>query len=191
MKLIIRIIIFTLILYLSFHNTFCQDICTTKDFIISSNSVGKAELGMQISVLYEVYNDCTFSDVSLWEYGIHSENTGILISKENIPLMFVWKKQDEITINGIFVLSNSFKIKNKISVGSSITDILSIFPDSKIKRDCLNEDEEYIFVKEINALLIFKTTKDSRVGHYNTQDCEEVSNSFDTTRTIDLIHIKL
>jgi hypothetical protein len=159
------------------------------EFLITRYSVGKAELGMQISNLYEAFSGYSFSDVSLWEYGIHSDRTGILISKENEPLLFIWNKQDEDKIHGIFILSDKYHTKNNIKVGASIEAILKEYPDFALQIDCLDGDGEYFFIQDLKAMLIFKTNEDTRVGVYNAEDCSVKTFLFDKSKTIDLIHV--
>lgn len=156
---------------------------------ITSYSVDKAYLGMKISDLKKAYSDFEFSEVSLYEYGIDSENKGLLISKAKKKVMFVWTMAGDDKIKGIYCLTNEIETENRIKVGSTVNDILKLYPKLSLKRDCLDMTEEYSKLDDIGILIIFLTTDKNRVGIYLTGECQETTIQFDLERKIDRIKI--
>ena len=68
----------------------------------------------------------------LHDYGIDSEEEGILVSKDSEPLFFTWSKFGNDSLYEIQILNSSINVKPKIRVGMSIGEFLNIYPESKI-----------------------------------------------------------
>ena len=68
-------------------NVFCN--CCSSETIegrITRDSIDKAYLGMKINDLKRTYSNCDFAEIPLFEFGIDSENNGLLIKEKNKPI---------------------------------------------------------------------------------------------------------
>lgn len=173
---------------------FCCSSCNSNekidDGMITKSSIDKAYIGMEIKELKIAYSNCNFSEIPLYEFGIDSENTGLLIKKKNKPILFVWTMQGDSTIAGIFCLTDEFETGNKIKVGLSVKDLLVLYPNCSLSRDCLEMAQEYTELKDIGVTVEFVTNEENRVGKYRNDDCNEETKILDTKRKIDRIEIR-
>ncbi len=145
---------------------------------------------MKISELKSTYPNCDFSDLPLYEFGIDSENIGLLVKKKNKPILFIWTMQGDSTIAGIFCLTDEFETENKIKVGLSVKDLLLVYPNCSLSRDCLEMASECAEFKDIGITIEFVTNDKNRVGKYLKDDCNEVTSILDGQRRIDRIVIR-
>lgn len=157
---------------------------------ITSNSVDKAYIGMEIEELLETYKDFEIAEAPLYEFGIHSDNNGVLISKNQVPILFVWKKYGQTTIHGIYCLTEEFETEDGIKVGSTIEDVLKIYEGGiNIERNCLDGRDEIIEIPNHKIFLIFLINDKQKAGYYETPECWEQSSQFNLSRKIDMIMI--
>ena len=134
--------------------------------------VDKIHIGMTIREMKALYPGAEFAEEPLFKYGVDSENDGIKVAINGESLFFVWTLEDNDTINGITILSQSIVIDLDVHVGMTLGDFLKKYPTSKLFIDVLSSDFEYISVQEPGYSVEFRTTESNRVADYNYSESE-------------------
>lgn len=147
--------------------------------------VDKIHSGMTILNLSKAYPDAILNRVPLFEYGYDSEELGYEIS-------FYQKVQFFVTIHRgvveeITIVNSKYAIEG-IDSEMTLKKVLEKIPNSVLHIDLIS-NWEYIYVKEHNLKLIFKTDSSNRLGIYE-DDFEKGAVEFrKIDKKIDLIQI--
>ncbi len=139
-----------------------------KDNLITSDSVDRAFVGMDLADLKKSYSNYQFLDTPAYYFGIDGEEKDLIIAKEGKPLMFVWTSPDK-KVNGLFALSSQFHTDNGLRPGMTIREIKKIYPDCEMLQDNMTGNMEYIFIPDKKVSLCFMTDQKT-IGIYNDPD---------------------
>ena len=134
--------------------------------------VDKIHIGMTIQDMKALYNSAELIEEPLFKYGIDSENNGIKVTVNGESLFFVWTLQDNDTINGIEIISQTIIIDNDVHVGMTLENFLEKYPNSTLSIDELSLESEYILVPSLDYRVEFLTTESTRVADYDYSKTE-------------------
>jgi hypothetical protein len=135
--------------------------------LITSGSVDKAFVGMDIKDLLVTYKNYQLLDTPAYYFEIDSEERELVIAKDNKPLMFVWSKDDKVV--ELCALSPSFRTKINLRPGMTIKEIKKIYPDIKMSQDIVTGNTESIYIPQEKVALCF-FTEQNPIGIYNDSD---------------------
>lgn len=145
-----------------------KKIPSLEDNIITSNSVDKAYVDMDIEDLKRSYHNYQFLDTPAYYFGLDGEEKDLVIAKNNIPLMFVWTGTDK-KVRGLFAVSNKFHTENGLRPRMTIAEIKKIYPDCEMAQDNMTGNMEYIYIPDKKVSLCFMTNQNT-IGIYNDSD---------------------
>ena len=135
------------------------------DKLISKKTFGKITVGMQVTSLQELYPDMNTEERPVYEYGVDGETMGILLKNQAKPYLYLWTMQGDSKIHGITALSPDLQTTDGLKVGSTVTEILSLYPNSEAGISFI-DDTEFIYIEELGLRFEFLTTPESRIGDY-------------------------
>ncbi|WP_224997037.1 hypothetical protein [Cesiribacter sp. SM1] len=152
--------------------------------------VDKAFIGMTVEELKEAYPNAIFKEEPLYEYGVDSEGTGLLVIENNEPLLFAWTLEDDNKIHSLTVLSPKIKVDSNVHVGMTVQEFLEKYPNSTLAINLIDDRFEFIHIMDKKYSIEFITTDSSRVGNYDFSEAEPEFKSLNRPEaTIDRIEI--
>lgn len=147
--------------------------------------VGDIALGMVLRDVAGIYNyGIELKEVSQFTYGYDSEETGYELWISNKPLYFliVPNRYSEIRrIEYLTILSPEISVHG-LNTDMTVKNVLKKYPDAKLNIDLIN-DWEYIYIKNLNLRLEFKTNKDNRIAQYKLNE-KDKSGDFVATKLL-------
>jgi|26BtaG_2_1085354.scaffolds.fasta_scaffold03139_2 hypothetical protein len=141
-------------------------------------------LGMTIENFFEK-NKFKVEEKPLFIYGYDSEDIGYEIIKNKSPEYFLVVIDKIIT--SAFIMTNEINIEG-INTTWTIKKVFEKFPNSKLHIDLISH-WEYIYLRDKNLRLIFKTDNSNRIGIYGNDFEEGSSKLKKENKTIDLIQV--
>tara|TARA_R110002012_G_scaffold105970_2_gene247124 strand:+ start:640 stop:1734 length:1095 start_codon:yes stop_codon:yes gene_type:complete len=163
--------------YLSTHKSFYPIVCNDEYDICT---------GTNFNSLKNKFSNAKYKEVPIFEYGYDSETIGKELYINNELQLFVAISDSDI-ITGISFVSPRYTFNN-ISTETIVSEILNKYPNSKLNIDLIS-DWEYIFIKELDIRLVFKTNNYNRIGLYSTDFEEGTTKVKRPNVTIDFIQI--
>ena len=133
--------------------------------LITSHSVDRAYVGMDLKELLRNYSDCQVKDTPGYYFGLDGNDKCPLIIKNNKPLMVVWTNSDK-KVAGLFSLSENIHTDNNLRKGMTIREIKEIYPKSEIELDDMAGNMEYFYVPDKKIKLCFMTWQ-KHIGIYS------------------------
>jgi hypothetical protein len=146
--------------------------------------VDKIHIGMTIQEMKSIYNKAEFINEPLYEYGIDSEEKGIMVKVNGEALFFVWTMQGNDTIHGIAIVSKKIFIDKDVHVGMTLEDFHNKYPKSKLAIDELTLDYEYIHIPVPDYRVEFLTTDSTRAADYDYSKSEPEFISIKRPKTV-------
>ena len=135
------------------------------DKLISNKTVGKVTVGMPLASLQVLYPDMKTEERPVYEYGVDGETMGILLKKQAKPYLYLWTMKGDSKIHGITALSPDLQTTNGLKVGSTVAEIVSLYPQCEAGISYI-DDTEYIYIEELGLRFEFLTSAESRIGKY-------------------------
>ena len=141
--------------------------------LITSYSIDKVFIGMDINELKKQYANYQFLDTPVYCFGIDGEERDLVIAKDNTPLLFIWTGSEN-QVNGVYSLNKSFHTDNNLKVGMTIREIKKIYSDCEISVDVSDVNLEYILIPDKKVQLCFMTNE-NRIGIYKELNAVELT----------------
>lgn len=138
---------------------------------------GKIGLGMVLRDVTDIYNTSygiELKKVPQFVYGYDSEKNGFELWVSDKPLYFIIAPDpfSEIRrIEHLTVLSPEISVHG-LHTDMTIKNVLDKYPNAELKIDLVN-DWEYIYLRNLNLRLEFKTNKDNRIAQYKLNEKNE------------------
>lgn len=119
--------------------------CQSDIYILDKGKAGKANINMQVDLLYIEYGKINTKIEDLYLEAMFSPCIEVFLDNQNSPSLICELDCDKIW--RISVLSSKFKTAKNISIGSAVSDLINNYSDYEIFN---GENGVYIFIKEIN-----------------------------------------
>ena len=144
-------------------------------------------IGMTITEVKLKLTDYNFVDRPIYEYGMDSEEKGVLVKIDNDDILFLFKKYGTDSICDIMILSSEILVDGKIKVGDTAEKFLNLYENVKFELDVVQEEFEYAYFPNSNFQIEFITTDENRVCKYDNYKSIEL---IDIKRKIDRILVR-
>jgi hypothetical protein len=139
------------------------------DRTISNKTFGKLTIGMPVTSLQQLYPDMKTEERPVYEYGVDGETMGILLKNQAQPYLYLWTMKGDSKIHGITALSPDLQTPNGLKVGSTVAEILTLYPNCEAGISYI-DDTEFIYIEDLGLRFEFLTDPDSRIGEYDFND---------------------
>ena len=120
--------------------------------VITEKSVGKAQIGMTVTKLKELYGGCTFTPVHLGQFGFDDYGTklnaiAVNYGRQKLFVFFPGGQADKIA--GFFVMHPAYKTAVGIHVGSTAGQLKAALPTVRVGPNELMIEMEIAAVKRV------------------------------------------
>jgi len=128
--------------------------------------------GIDTVSLHTKLPNAQFKPVPLYEYGFDSDELGMEVSQDGKVLFFAPVPMGQVT--ALCAVSPSYNVHG-LSTAMTIEQVLKKYPGNKLRIDLIS-DWEYLYFKEDDVRIVFRTDETNRIGVYG-QDPESESTS--------------
>jgi|GEM_PF-858865 len=111
-----------------------------------------------------------FKQVPLYEYGFDSDELGMEVWQDNKVLFFAPVPMGQVT--ALCAVNPGYNIHG-LTTAMTIAQVLKKYPGNKLRRDLIS-DWEYLYLKDEDLRIVFRTDETKRIGVYG-QDPESES----------------
>lgn len=147
-------------------------------------------VGKTLKDLKKIYPHSKLKEAPLYEYGDESNEVGYEVWNNGELLFFVTISNLKANgpITGLTIVSPKFKIGN-INTKMTAKQVFKMYPNSTPHIDEISM-HEYVYVKELDLTLVFKTNEIERVGVYEHKDGSDSFKSLNNKNAmVDLVMI--
>lgn len=128
-----------------------------------------------------------FINRPIHEYGVDSEEMGLLLKQNSENIVFLFRNYNTDTICAIMILSPKILIDGKVRVGDNVEKLLNEYDNLNFELDVVQEEFEYTNLTDSNFRFEFVTKPKNRVCKYVNYKSVEI---IDKTKTIDRILLR-
>jgi hypothetical protein len=144
------------------------------DYLISGDSAGSLNMGMDVDKVKALFTNCTFEEVDLANFGVDGGGTGFLVKKQNEWIVVFWANEQK-KVAGIICLSSKYHTKKGIRPKMNVKELKKIFPNATIQINLIFSNYEFIILKKEKVSVDFISSESNRVGKYKNIDPEEAT----------------
>lgn len=150
-------------------------------FMIQKGQLGNIKLGMTIQEAEKQFSNLKKKTGSSGDFGLDGGSPIYLYHLKKEVLFGLVPKLFTDTLHSIIVLHPNFKTIEGLHKGSSVNEILKVYPNSKVQLNWINGNEHIIDTTN-HLYFTFQTQKDKQVGDYsqNLQPSEPKNLSLQT-----------
>ena len=159
---------------------------------ITPNSLGNIKLGDPISKLSKIFPSNSISKIPVHEFYLGGEGEGyLIIINKTDSLMFIWSKDYDKTIGGIICLSEKYKTKDNLGIGTTLLEVENSHPYIYLRSDYNYGAYEYVTVKYSNGFINFQVMNNgNQIGKYDPNLIDEpATKEYDRLTTVDRLAI--